>query len=241
MEIRISKKLRTKDRMMGRIEAAKRATNIVTIAILLAGCATSAQRQYQAMVSNDRSAVQDLQVCAIAIYESPEYAPLRRHVPYKVADATLEQLADNSLATDQEIRLILETHPKAQSCRKQALERISQSTPTLVPILLAVFTKGEDSLIDLIQKKQSWGTHIRRVRDASIAGTAELQAESRRLTSELQQSHQAELEERQAAAQSAADAFAQYAQTQQIINNMNRPVNCLTMDISPGFQRTSCR
>src|SRR5262249_48400354 len=95
-------------------------------------------------------------------------------------------------------------------------------------IMLAAITKGEDSLIDLIQKKQSWGAHVRRVRDATIEGTAELQAEAQRITTGLQQSHEAELAQRQAAAQAAAAALAQYAQTQQIIANMNRPVftNC---------------
>jgi hypothetical protein len=219
---------------------ARRAWSVAAVAVLLAGCATAAQRQYQAMASNNRSAVQDLQACTIAVYDSPEFAPLRRHFPYKASDATLEQLSNNSLATDDEIKLILEVHPKLQSCRKQALDHISQSTPTLAPIMLVAMTKSEDSLIDLIQKKQSWGAHVRRVRDSVIAGTAELQAEGRRITSELQQSHEAELAQRQAAAQAAAAAFAQYAQTQQIIANMNRPVNCITTDLGQ-FQTTTCQ
>jgi len=85
-------------------------------------------------------------------------------------------------------------------------------------------TKGEDSLIDLIQKKQSWGAHVRRVRDATIEGTAEVQAEERRIVAGLQQSHEAELAQRQRA----AEALSQWAQTQQVINAMNHPVitNC---------------
>jgi len=121
----------------------------------------------------------------------------------------------------------LEVHPKFQSCRKQALDRISQSTPTLAPIMLVAMTKSEDSLIDLIQKKQSWGAHGRRVRDATIAGTAELQAESQRIVAGLQQSHEAELAQRQAAAQAASAALAQYSQTQQIIANMNQSSNAV--------------
>jgi hypothetical protein len=117
---------------------------------------------------------------------------------------------------------------------KTGLERVSQSTPTLLPIMLVVITKSENSLIDLIQKKESWGAHVRRVRDAAIAGNAEAQAESQRIVAGLQQSHEAELAQRQTAAQAAADALARYAQTQQIIANMNRPVftNCLRM----GYQ-----
>src|SRR5262249_15450558 len=120
------------------------------------------------------------------------------------SDGTPEQLSDNSLATDDEIKLILEVHPKFQSCRTRALNRISQSTPAVASIMLAVITKSDDSLIDLIQKKQSWGAHVRRVRDITIAGTAELPQklnESRRV---FQQSHEAELARRQAAPESLA-------------------------------------
>jgi hypothetical protein len=63
---------------------------------------------------------------------------------------------------------------------------------------------------------------------------AQLVAEARRIEAGLEQSHEAELAQRQAAAQAAAAALAQYAQTQQIIANMNRPTftNCLRM----GYQ-----
>jgi hypothetical protein len=202
----------------------KRVAALLLTGALLAGCTTAAQRQYQAIKSNNQSALQDLQTCAMAVYNSPEFAPLRRHVHFKPTDATLEQLTDANVATDEEIRVILEEHPKLQSCRQRTLDQISQTTPTAVPIFLAITTKSEDSLIDLIQKKQSWGAHVRRVRDVTIAGDAELQAEGQRVVAGLQQSHEAELARRQAA----ADAFVHYSQTQQIINNMNRPIitNC---------------
>ena len=77
--------------------------------------------------------------------------------------------------------------------------------------------------------------------DLAIQGRSELTAEAERITSGLQQSHEAELARREAAAQAAADAFARYAQTQQIINSMNRPVNCITMSMGSGFSNTSCQ
>ena len=104
--------------MIGIVEAAKRATSILAIAALLAGCATAAQRQYQAMASNNQSAVQDLRICSETVYNSREFAPLRKHLPFKATDATLEQLSDDSLAGDDEIRVILALHPQLRSCRK---------------------------------------------------------------------------------------------------------------------------
>jgi hypothetical protein len=41
--------------------------------------------------------------------------------------------------------------------------------------------------------------------------------------------------------QSTTDAFERYAQTQQTSSSMNRPVNCITMDIRRGFSNTSCQ
>jgi hypothetical protein len=93
-----------------------------------------------------------------------------------------------------------------------------------VPIYTAFYAASENSLIDLIQRKQSWGEHARRVKAEVTKTEAELVAEGRRIDGGLQQSHEAELQRRQAA----SAAFLQYSQTQQIINAINRPVvtNC---------------
>jgi hypothetical protein len=57
------------------------------------------------------------------------------------------------------------------------------------------------------------------------------------MVSGLQQSHEAELERRQ----STTEAFERYVQTQQISRTINRPVNCITMDILRGFSYSSCQ
>ena len=154
---------------------------------------------------------------------------------------TLEQLADGSRATDGEIRLLLDVHPRVEACRQQLLDGLTRSTPSFAAILATLYAKADDSFIELIRKRQSWGEHTRQARDLAIQGRSELTAEAERITSGLQQSHEAELARREAAAQAAADAFARYAQTQQIINSMNRPVNCITMSMGSGFSNTSCQ
>jgi phage terminase Nu1 subunit (DNA packaging protein) len=58
-----------------------------------------------------------------------------------------------------------------------------------------------------------------------------LQAEERRIVSGLERSHEAELARRQAAAQ----AIAQWAQTQQVINAMNRPVTTNCTNLGSGI------
>jgi hypothetical protein len=93
-----------------------------------------------------------------------------------------------------------------------------------VPILAKEAAEGDNDTLALIQRKISWGERVRRGRDRALAAQAALQAEGQRITAGLEQSHQAELSRRQAA----LNALAQWAQTQQAIEAINRPVvtNC---------------
>jgi hypothetical protein len=218
-----------------------RAATVIGMAGLLLGCATAAQRQFQAMAINTHSAAQGFQACVLALYNSPEVELLRTNLPADVNHATLAQLANRNFATDTEIRVILENHPKLQACRQAFLDQLSQTTPTFVPIFLATETSTDNETINLIQREVTWGEFLQRWKAIRVEGTAQLLAEDRRIVAGLEASHEAELARRQAAIQAAADALARYGQTQQIISNMNRPVNCITITTRPGFQNTSCQ
>jgi hypothetical protein len=98
-----------------------------------------------------------------------------------------------------------------------------------------MITKSDRSLIDLLQRKITWGDHLKSLKDNYAHYLPELVAEEQRINAGLAQSHANELQQRQAA----ANALAQFAQTQQMINAMYRPsftnctgfgnsVNCIT-------------
>ncbi len=198
---------------------------VVVVAMGMVGaCATHAQMQGQAIKANNQSAVQQLNACVARIYNSPGYDLLRPHGPLKIQNATIEQMTDGHLATDAEINAVLAEHPKVQACRQSFLDQISQTTPSIVPIFASYLTRNEDSLIDLVKRKISWGDYIRGAKDRFPEMQAELTAEYQRINQGLYQQNQAELAQRQAA----ANALSQYVQTQQMINALNRPVitNC---------------
>jgi hypothetical protein len=201
-----------------------REIGLLLAAALFAGCATAAQRQFQAMKASNQAYFAQADACGAQIYNSPEYAPLRIHLPHKTADLTLQQMSDGSFATPTEVQAIFATHPGFQSCRKALLTGLAQSEPSLVPILTASYNKNEDDLLALIQQKMTWGDYARRARDRATETQAALLAEDHRVVSGLQQEHQAELAQRQRA----AEALAAWAQTQEMINAANRPVvtNC---------------
>jgi hypothetical protein len=177
------------------------------MAALLFGCATAAQRQYQAIAVNTRSVGAEMKACVTAIYASPEAAPLRPHLA--IDQITLAQLADTSLATPEEISAILFLYPRLQQCQKQMLDDLTNATPSLVPILAAEYVKGEDNTLALIQRKETWGEFSKRRRDIALAATAELQGEGQRIKEGLEEEREAELERRAAA----MNAFAQASQS----------------------------
>jgi hypothetical protein len=202
----------------------------VVVLLLLAGCATAAQREYQAISTGNKAIVDQAKVCVSAIYDSPDAAPLRGHYPVDPRDITLAQLSDTTMATPVEIAAIEAVHPRVQQCRKAVLDGLVNTLPGLVPVLTREYSGADDDLILLIQRKLPWGELTRRRRDRYATFQAAATAESQRVTANLQQQNEAELARRQAA----AAAFAQWAQTQQAIDAMNRPVTT-TCTASPGF------
>jgi hypothetical protein len=202
----------------------KRVAIVIAVSLLAGACATAAQRQYQAMATNGQSSSQSLQACVRPVWDAPENAPLRARMPFKVIDATLQQMSDKDFASDEEIQTILVVHPKLNSCRQAFLTQLSQTSPSISVLYASTFADNEHHLIDLIDKKERWGEYVRGAKQRVTELQLRLTQESQRITAGLDQSHQAELARRQAA----ANAMSQYLQTQQIINNMNRPVvtNC---------------
>ena len=192
--------------------------------MLLAGCQTAAQRQFQSMTSGNLALVAQARSCVTEAYNAPEAAVLRPHIPLDVRQVTLAQLSDQSLPTKQEIDAVLAVHPRIQACRQAVLDGLLSTTPSVVPILTKEFAGADDDTIAFVQRKLSWGERVRRARDRVLATQTELQAEEQRITAGLERSHEAELARRQRA----LDALAQWAQTQQVINAMKRPVvtNC---------------
>ena len=178
---------------------------------LLFGCASAAQRQLAATVAANRAAAQEFQACTAAIYNQPELAPLRRDLPPNVRNASLEQLANQNFVSDEEIRLILANHPKLQVCRQQLVAEVSQTMPTVAPILVSMTTAEDNYTIELLQRKLRWGEFLQRLRETVNEGDAEIAAEGRRLLAGLQQAHESELMQRQAAAARASAALSALA------------------------------
>lgn len=197
---------------------------IFSMTFILAGCATQAQREYLTIKTANQQAISQERACTAAVYDSVEFSPLRKHIPLSVRDVTLAQLSNTSVVTPEEINAIFLTHPMLEECRKQALATLSQTGPSVVPIMTKAYNMNEDDLLGLIRQKISWGEYLRRVRDRATAAQAAVQAEEQQIVRQLRQENQAEVAQRERA----AEALAGWWQTQELINAARRPVitNC---------------
>lgn len=203
-------------------------------ALILSACATQAQMQARSIATNTDGAVSQFQACADAIASSPDYDPLRARTPLDVNKATLEQLTQTNKITPAEKAAVFKNYANLQGCRQALLENLQHSTPTVIPILAAAYTKNDMLLVQLVEGRITWGQELQAARKLSAETSVELNAEMQRIAAGLQLSHEAELHRRQRA----AAALAAYAQQQQVIDALNRPVQ---VNVHQQPTTTNCR
>jgi hypothetical protein len=136
----------------------------VLIMTTVAGCVEARPRDtYQ-------SDLQAYNACTSAVYNASEYAPLKRHAASNVNNASLEPLASNDLATDEEIRLLQAAHARVLACRQTFLNAVAQHAPTIAAIDAAIAARTDDAMVALIQKKITWGEYLRQWQAIAAAG-----------------------------------------------------------------------
>jgi hypothetical protein len=184
---------------------------------LVAGCVAPNQRQAKPPAP---SVADQLTACMLAVRNSDDAAPLRARIPFDAREATLAQMTDPAKASDGEIKAIYVLHPRVKSCRREALDKLTGPAPAIAAIMGDTWEKSEQSLIDLVQRKITWGEYVRRVKEITAAATKELAVA-------VQRERRDEAAQRQAA----LDARARFRQTQRIIDAMSqRPtMDCMTM------------
>jgi hypothetical protein len=161
---------------------------------LLCGCATQAQRQFETMRTTYQQASAEIKACWTTIYNSPESAPLRAHLPLDVSDVTLRQLADPSLATREETQAVFAAHARLAPCRRAYVADLAQFEPILAPIYVAFYNERDDDTLALAQRRISWGEYVRRWRDRGAETKAAVDVADQRIVSELTQEDAAERE-----------------------------------------------
>jgi len=205
--------------------AAMRKVLLLVAILSLGGCGyqTAAEWRADGVSRNWQAGPRILDSCMRTVYESDRFAPLRPHLPYDPAQASLAQMTNKKIATDEEIRTLFTVHPSIQECRQYYLNHTASATPTLVPPLATQYAKWDADVVQLIQKKLSWGQFATQQRTTAVEAQAQVAVEMQRVSAGLQSALDAEAAQRRAAA-----ALAGYAAQQQLMNNRMRTTTCTT-------------
>jgi hypothetical protein len=201
-------------------------------ALIVAGCATQAQHQYENITTQYNSAMSAMNSCFVPLLSSPAVRRLENKFILENDDPnTVQKLADKSYADDSDVKDIIEFSVIRKPCYKLAIEKFSLVHPEYVASLAKVFTEADIDLAMAVNRELEIGELNRRTLERVNRWQVEFGQISQRITSQLNQAHQYESQQRQKAAQMLQTwAYQQqelYSQ-QQILNAINRPyvTNC---------------
>jgi hypothetical protein len=182
----------------------------------LVGCnTTGAQREFAQSNTAMTAAVTELKGCARQIYESPENAKIRPHeMDPDRGQFTVEQLADKSIPTADEAKLVASRFDEAMTCRKSFEAVVAADRPDLIPVLTNYDNQVSQATIPLVQRKLSWGEAAQKIQSLNTDLAANATAANQQWQSNLQAQNDAEMARRRAA----AAIMLQSMQNQQMIN-----------------------
>src|SRR4051812_30699306 len=160
--------------------------------------------------------VQAAHSCMIDLYNPPEAAPLRPHLPTNPKMATLSQLSNPSYATAPESAAIRALHPRFNACRQPMINGLYAAIPSLGQLAQQASATGDDDIVLLIQRRISWGESITRWRNRTLTLEAEAQRQLASVTASIQQQKQAEMARQVEQQQSAA--LLEHLRSQQLLD-----------------------
>lgn len=198
----------------------KRAVRLGRMAILasalLAGC-TPTPREYATQVGQETD--QDaatFSACLKEIRSRPQYAPLLAHVSDLDTGPTMAQLTDEATPSGDDARLLAARFDATNTCRTKFMTDLSTVRPDLVIILAPAFTKREDVVVLLVERKITWADAARRTRTIAQDMQQRIALANRVWISDLA-AHRPDSAQRQAAAL----ALMRWSSQQQVFDAVN--------------------
>ena len=193
----------------------------------IAACATQAQRQYQQMNNQYLAAFNAMNNCLLPIMKLPVVERLNeRFILKDINDPnTVQKLANKYYVTDQETEDLINFSIIRKPCHKVSIEEFGKVHPEYVVSLARLFTEADADIASAINKERTIGDFNRRTLDRVNQWQAEFTQIGQRITANLNQAHQYEMQQRQKAGQ----ALQMWAYQQQQLNNQQRMINAVNM------------
>lgn len=202
----------------------------MTLAFIVAGCATQAQRVAEQAAQISQKATADAEACDARIAAMPETQAVMRNAPGGLT--SLQAQTNTAKATPAEVRDIFVLHNAIGECRKIRLEAAGQISPLLVAPMAERYAREDAAYAALVERKATWGEFFRAREIARVETKRQYDEAVVTLQRGLQQSHSAELGRRQ----QAAYAIQQWSYQQQVLSQQQQMINAATQP-----RTTNCR
>jgi hypothetical protein len=162
--------------------------------LLAAACQTAGGIQSRTDAAAFEAAAQQARECRTEVGQRPGYELLRRHMPLgDIQQADLRQMADPSLISATEARVLIEWSHDMQRCRNASVRAATRSgLSSYVPIVLAGWDRQDHIAVRLLQRKITWGEAVMRLKASNTTLLAGLGEEANRRLSALTRSAEAE-------------------------------------------------
>ncbi len=210
---------------------------------LMIGCETATQKHISTLTADIQASEQRAYACLQKIETNPAFLGISKHTPLSGRmTPNIQQLADDTIPTEEESKVIVALHNELSQCRARGIEDFMKTVPSLVSIFVPAYLEGDLITVELIKRKITWGEANKRKAAIKNETMTKGHAEVQRLHQAYARSHEAELQQRQAA-MNALSNWAQQQQllmqNQQFINTLNRPVMTNCTGVGRSIQCTS--
>jgi hypothetical protein len=162
--------------------------------MLVAACQTEGDIQSRNEASAFEAAAKQARECRAAMASRPEFQVLGAHMPLADIDqADLAQMLDVSLASPSEIAVLAAWSHGILQCRNEVEEAATRSgLSSYIPIILADGDRQDRIVVELVQRKISWGEAVLRLKASRTALVTGVSDEADRRGAALTRSAEAE-------------------------------------------------
>jgi hypothetical protein len=171
---------------------------------------TAAQQQAATIRAEARQAGSEEISCIQSVYDKPEYTSIVQHLPApgQESEPTMAQLADNSLPTKKQRKLLISLHDEIVPCNKEALNRLVSIMPGFATIAADTMIAVNKLTLKLVERKITWGKYNQK----GVELRVEMRERARPIIQQMNDQLVAEHEDELAQRQQFAQALVQWAQ-----------------------------
>jgi len=130
-------------------------------------CATPGTPDAGGIAPTTVAASREVLACRRSVAANPEYRPIAAHMPLIEFDrATVVQMGNPSLSTDEDIAALTASSEDIQQCRRKLQETVPRDIPATFAISIAGWNDNDTTLSPLVKRKLTWGAAATRLRTA---------------------------------------------------------------------------